>query len=66
LWEALALDSLENAQIICDDCRIPVEKVVRKTGVKIQCSNCKKWLALKNSKVTVIDPRRSGSEDWEH
>lgn len=66
LWEALALDSLENARIICDECRIPVEKVVRKTGVKIHCSKCKKWLALKNSKVTVIDPRRSGSEDWEH
>jgi hypothetical protein len=66
LWEALALDSLETAEIICDDCRIPVDKFVKKTGVKIQCGKCMKWLALKNSKVTVIDPKRAGLEDWEH
>lgn len=66
LWEALALDSLETAEIICDDCQIPVDKFVKKTGVKIQCGKCLKWLALRNSKVTVIDPKRAGLEDWEH
>lgn len=66
LWEALALDSLESAEIICDDCRMPVDKFVKKTGVKIQCGKCLKWLALRNSKVTVIDPKRAGLEDWEH
>lgn len=66
LWEALALDSLEGAEIICDECKIPVDKFVKKTGVKIQCGKCLKWLALRNSKVTVIDPKRAGLEDWEH
>ncbi|MCA1961614.1 MAG: hypothetical protein LDL33_12565 [Desulfomonile sp.] len=66
LWEALALDSLEAAVIICDECKVPVDKFVKKTGVKIQCSKCLKWLALRNSKVTVIDPKRAGLEDWEH
>lgn len=65
IWEAFALDSLETAQIICDDCRIPVEKIVKKTGVKIECKRCRKWLALKNSKVTIIDPNRANLEDWE-
>lgn len=65
IWEAYALDSLETAQIICDDCRIPVGKTVKKTGVRIQCPKCKKWLAMKNSKVTVIDPSRRDLEEWE-
>jgi hypothetical protein len=65
IWEAYALDSLEGAEIICDDCRIPVDKTVKKTGVRIQCTKCGKWLALKNSKVTVIDPARPDLEDWE-
>jgi hypothetical protein len=65
IWEAYALDSLETAEIICDDCRIPVIKLVKKTGVRIQCRKCKKWLALKNSKVTILDPSRSDVEDWE-
>lgn len=65
IWEAYALDSLETAEIICDDCRIPVDKIVKKTGVRIQCEKCGKWLALKNSKVTVIDPHRPDLEDWE-
>lgn len=65
LWEALALDSLETAEIICDECRIPVEKIIKKTGVKIQCEKCRRWLALKNSKVTIIDPKRADLEDWE-
>jgi hypothetical protein len=66
LWEAMALDTLETAFIKCDECKVPVEKIVKKTGVKIVCPNCRKWLALKNSKVTVIDPGRPGIEDWEH
>jgi hypothetical protein len=66
IWEAYALDSLESARITCDDCRVPVEKTVKKTGVRIQCPRCGKWLALKNSKVTVIDPNRPDLEDWEH
>ena len=66
VWEAFALDSLETAEITCDDCRIPVDKIVRKTGVKILCTKCMKWLALKNSKVTVIDPSRPDLEEWEH
>jgi hypothetical protein len=66
LWEALALDAMETAEIICDECGKPVEKIVKRTGVKIQCYKCEKWLALKNSKVTVIDPKRVGAEDWEH
>jgi Zn finger protein HypA/HybF involved in hydrogenase expression len=66
LWEAMALDTLETALIKCDDCKVPVEKTVKKTGVKIVCPRCEKWLALKNSKVTVIDPARPGIEDWEH
>ncbi len=66
LWEALALDSLETAEIICDECRVPVDKMVKKTGVKIKCAKCLKWLALKNSKVTVIDPNRPDLEEWEH
>ncbi len=65
IWEAYALDSLESAQISCDDCRIPVEKTIKKTGIKIQCRKCGKWLALRNSKVTIIDPSRAGLEDWE-
>lgn len=66
VWEAFALDSLETAEITCDDCRIPLDKIVRKTGVKILCTKCMKWLALKNSKVTVIDPTRPDLEEWEH
>ena len=65
IWEAYALDSLESAQISCDDCRVPVEKTVKKTGIKFQCGKCGKWLALRNSKVTIIDPSRAGLEDWE-
>jgi hypothetical protein len=65
IWEAYALDSLETAAITCDECKIPVEKTVKKTGVKIYCKKCGKWLALKNSKVTVLDPNRSDIEDWE-
>ncbi len=65
VWEAYALDSLETAEIVCDDCGIAVQKMVRKTGVKIRCPQCNKWLALKNSKVTVIDPNRSDRDDWE-
>jgi hypothetical protein len=65
IWEAYALDSLETAHIICDDCRIPVNKTVKKTGVRIQCPKCQKWLAMKNSKVTVIDPTRPDLEEWE-
>jgi hypothetical protein len=65
IWEAYALDSLETAQITCDDCRVPVDKIVKKTGVRIQCSKCGKWLVLKNSKVTIIDPNRPDLEDWE-
>lgn len=66
IWEAYALDSLESALITCDDCRVSVEKTVKKTGVRISCPKCGKWLALKNSKVTVIDPNRPDLEDWEH
>jgi len=40
IWEAYALDSLETAVITCDDCRLPVEKTVKKTGVKIYCKKC--------------------------
>lgn len=65
IWEAYALDSLESAEIICDDCRIPVDKIIKKTGVRLQCEKCGKWLALKNSKVTVIDPNRPDLEEWE-
>lgn len=65
IWEAYALDSLESAKIACDECRIPVEKTIKKTGVRIHCRQCGKWLALKNSKVTVIDPSRPDLEDWE-
>jgi len=65
VWEAYALDSLESAAITCDDCHIPVEKTIKKTGVRLHCSKCGKWLALKNSKVTVIDPSRPDLEDWE-
>lgn len=65
IWEAYALDSMETAEIICDDCKIPVIKLVKKTGVRIQCRKCKKWLALKNSKVTILDPSRSDIEEWE-
>lgn len=65
IWEAYALDSLESAQISCDDCRIPVDKTIKKTGIKIQCKKCGKWLALRNSKVTVLDPSRADLEDWE-
>ncbi|MEW6138190.1 MAG: hypothetical protein AB1733_08160 [Thermodesulfobacteriota bacterium] len=65
IWEAYALDSLETAQIVCDDCRVSVDKIVKKTGVRIQCPKCMKWLVLKNSKVTVIDPTRPDLEEWE-
>lgn len=65
IWEAYALDSLESAEIVCDECRIPVDKTVKKTGVKIHCRKCGKWLALKNSKVTILDPSRADLEDWE-
>ncbi len=65
IWEAYALDSLETAVISCDDCRTPVEKTIKKTGVKISCPKCGKWLALKNSKVTVLDPNRPDLEEWE-
>lgn len=65
IWEAYALDSMETAEIVCDDCRILVAKTVKKTGVKIFCKKCGKWLALKNSKVTLIDPSRADREDWE-
>lgn len=65
IWEAYALDCLESAGIICDDCRIPVQKNIKKTGIKISCKKCGKWLALKNSKVTVIDPSRQDLEEWE-
>lgn len=65
IWEAFALDSLETADIECDDCRVPVTKTVKKTGVKIECPRCRKWLALKNSKVTVLDPHRIDIEEWE-
>jgi hypothetical protein len=65
IWEAYALDSLETATINCDECHTPVEKTVKKTGIKISCRKCGKWLALKNSKVTVIDPNRRDLEDWE-
>jgi hypothetical protein len=66
IWEAYALDSLESAEITCDECGVRVDKSVRKTGVKIYCKKCGKWLALKNSKVTIIDPSRRDLEDWEH
>lgn len=65
IWEAYVLDSLETAEIICDDCRIPVLKKVKKTGVRIACKKCGKWLALRNSKVMIIDPSRVDLEDWE-
>jgi hypothetical protein len=65
IWEAYALDSLESAEIVCDHCGITVDKTVKKTGVRISCAKCGKWLALKNSKVTVIDPSRPDLEDWE-
>lgn len=65
IWEAYALDSLESADITCDDCGTRVEKTVKKTGIKIQCKKCEKWLALKNSKVMIIDPSRRDLEDWE-
>lgn len=65
IWEAYALDSLESAEIICDDCKIPVDKIIKKTGIRIQCEKCGKWLALKNSKVTIIDPNRPDLEEWE-
>jgi hypothetical protein len=65
IWEAYALDSLETARISCDHCDAPVEKTIKKTGIKIACKKCGKWLALKNSKVTIIDPNRLGLEDWE-
>lgn len=65
IWEAFALDALESATIVCDECRVAVRKTVKKTGVRIDCERCGKWLALKNSKVTVIDPSRPGLEEWE-
>jgi hypothetical protein len=65
IWEAYALDSLESAEITCDHCGVVLNKTVKKTGVRISCAKCGKWLALKNSKVTVIDPSRADLEDWE-
>lgn len=65
IWEAYALDSLETAEIICDMCKIPVQKTIKKTGVKIICPKCQKWLALRNSKVMIFDPSRADLEDWE-
>ena len=65
IWEAFSLNALEDAEITCDDCRIPVQKTIKKTGVKIECPSCGKWLALRNSKVTIIDPHRSDLEEWE-
>jgi hypothetical protein len=65
IWEAYALDSLESAEIVCDDCGITVDKTIKKTGIKIRCKKCEKWLALKNSKVMIIDPSRRDLEDWE-
>jgi ribosomal protein L37AE/L43A len=65
IWEAFALESLESAEITCDDCGVLVEKTVKRTGVKIECPKCKKWLALKNSKVTVVNPGPASLEDWE-
>ena len=65
IWEAYALDSLESAEIVCDDCGLRVDKTIKKTGIKIQCKKCEKWLALKNSKVMIIDPSRRDLEDWE-
>lgn len=55
IWEAYALDALETAEIWCDDCRKPVTKTINKSGVKIQCAYCDKWLELKNSKVAILD-----------
>ncbi len=65
IWEAFALDSLETADIKCDSCGIAVHKTVKRTGVKIECRKCKRWLALKNSKVTVINPHAGNLEEWE-
>jgi hypothetical protein len=65
IWEAYALDSLETAEIICDTCKISVQKTIKKTGVKIICPKCQKWLALRNSKVMIFDPSRADLEDWE-
>lgn len=65
VWEAFALDALETAEIRCDTCKTPVKKTVKKTGVKIECPKCQKWLALRNSKVTIIDPNRVDLEQWE-
>lgn len=55
IWEAYALDALESAEIWCDDCKRPVKKIVDKSGVRIECAHCDKWLELKNSKVTILD-----------
>ncbi len=65
IWEAFALDALETGDITCDQCHVAVTKTVKKTGVKIECKRCNRWLALKNSKVTIIDPHRFDLEDWE-
>lgn len=60
IWEAYALDALETAEIWCDDCKRPVEKIISKSGVRIQCVHCDKWLDLKNSKVAILDfPRKN-------
>ncbi len=60
IWEAYALDALETAEIWCDDCKRPVEKIVSKSGVRIECPHCDKWLDLKNSKVAILDfPRKN-------
>ena len=65
IWEAFSLNALEDAEITCDECRVLVKKTVKKTGVKIECPSCGKWLALRNSKVTIIDPHISDLEEWE-
>jgi hypothetical protein len=65
IWEAYALDSLESARITCNECKIVVRKTVKRTGVKISCPQCEKWIALKNSKLMVLDLNRPDLEDWE-
>ncbi len=65
IWEAYGLDCLESAKITCDDCKIPVTKTIKKTGIRIRCSQCEKWLALRNSKIMIFDPSRADLEDWE-
>lgn len=61
IWEAYALDALETAEIICDDCKRPVTKTTSKSGVRIQCDHCNQWLELKNSKVAILDFPKKGA-----